>query len=438
MSNNAKRVLFVTPVAFNPHTGGGATFSSLFRGWPKDCLATIHNDPNPTPDDVCEKYFTLGRGELDLIPPLNIFRRRDVFHQPQATPVHTNRAIDQRPTLSLWKNRVRQVIFGDSLPERARLTPALERWITDYQPQVLYTILGSNGMMSLIEQIRDRFQLPLVVHIMDDWASAAHRTGLFAPIERWRLQRNLRRFFAVAHTRLGISPAMCQTYTQRYGRPFIPFQYALDTAQWLPFSKRDLTPCAPPEFLYIGSIFPNAQLQSLTDCAQAIAQLNNEGFTSRLRIITSAENCARYRHRLELHPNIQMTPSFGDEAAFFTILGKADALLLPVNFDPASVDFIRYSMPTKIPAYLISGTPVLVYGPAETAQVRYALESGWGHVIAERSPSDLKAALRRIIEDGMLRSGLSEAARKAAANHDAKTVRGAFQDLLCRVEKSHP
>jgi hypothetical protein len=423
------RVLFVTPVAFNPFSGGGATFSSLFLGWPKDRLATVHNDPAPTPSDVCERYFELGSNELDFVAPFNLLRRRGHAGPEQSGPPAAPAAPRGRPR---WADAAREFLLGDSIPERARLTGALERWIADFRPEVLYTILGSNGMMSLIEQIRHRFDLPVVVHIMDDWASAAHRSGLFAPIERSRMRSWLDHFFGVATTCLGISPAMCEAYTARCGRPFVPFQYALDLERWSEIHKRDLMASQPPEFLYVGSIFRNAQLESLIDMARAIAELNNEGFTARLRIVTSAANCERYRRLLGLHANITMEISSSADDAFFQDLGDTDVLLLPVNFDRPSIDFIRYSMPTKVPAYLNSGTPVLVYGPAETAQVRYAIDSRWALVIAQRSLPQLKAGLKQIALDAGLRQNLSVAARQTAVHHDARVVRRSFQDLLCR------
>lgn len=421
------RVLFVTPVAFNPFSGGGATFSSLFLGWPKDRLATVHNDRAPTSYEVCERYFELGPDELDFIPPFSALRRLSRKEPPPAELVAPSAAAPARPR---WIDQAREVLLGDSIPERARLTPALERWIAEFKPEVLYTILGSNGMKALIEQIRRRFDLPLVVHIMDDWASAAHRTGLFAPIERRRMQSRLDHFFRVAKDCLGISPAMCEAYARRYGRPFVPFQYALDLERWSAVSKRSLAPAQVPEFLYVGSIFRNAQLDSLIDCARAIAELNGEGFPARLRIATSAANVARYGPLLALHPNIAVDISASGDEAFFQSLADPDVLLLPVNFDRASVDFIRYSMPTKVPAYLNSGTPVLVYGSAETAQVRYAIDSQWAKVVTEPSLAKLKAALKQIVQDASLRQSLFTAARKASANHDARVVRGAFQELL--------
>lgn len=427
------RALFVTPVAFNPYAGGGATFASLFQGWPKDRLATIHNDRVPSPDDTCETYFILGSDELDFVFPFSALRRRrEGARRPDTAKPAAASAAVTRPR---WVDKAREFVLGDSIPERARLTPRLEKWIAGFRPEVIYTILGSNGMMALIEEIRVRFDLPVVVHVMDDWASAAHRKGLFATIERPRMERQLAHFFKVATACLGISPAMCEAYAQRYRRPFIPFQYALDRERWGVVHKRDLRVAQPPELLYVGSIFRNAQLDSLIDCTRAVAALNDEGFPLRLRIATSAVNGARFGHLLALHPNTAVDTSGASDDAFFQGLADTDALLLPVNFDATSVDFIRYSMPTKVPAYLNSGTPVLAYGSPETAQMRYAQEGGWGLMVSERSADKLKSAIRRILADMDVRRRVSEAARAAAANHDARKVRAAFQELLCGSAK---
>lgn len=421
------RVLFVTPVAFNPFTGGGATFTSLFTGWPKDCLATIHNDPDPVTNDICDNYYALRSEELDFIEPFGWLRRRRQSANTSAQAVATDASSNSQTS---WIESVRHVLLADSVPQRATLTPELHRWIADYKPEVIYTILGSNGMMALIENIRSTFHLPLVVHIMDDWATSAHRRGVFAPIERFRMNRWLKHFFSVSDSCLAISPAMQEAYSKRYGRAFPAFQFTLDVERWAATAKRDLKSAQPPEFLYVGSIFPDAQLQSLIDCARAIAELNNEGFASKLRVVTSARNIARFRHQLGLHPNVALVTSDFDEVEFFNMLARADALLLPMNFDSHSVDLMRYSMPTKVPSYLVSATPCLVYGSAQTAQVQYARDAGWGHVIAQRSMPALKAGLRRIVEDLPLRQTLSAAARKASINHDAKIVRPAFQNVL--------
>jgi glycosyltransferase involved in cell wall biosynthesis len=433
-SSTFPRLLFVTPHAFNHVTGGGITFGNLFQGWPKDRLACVHCDSVPTSDDVCNQYYRLSEAEIDIAGPLRIAQR---FLRPRRSladseaPVTTARTGGERDGLRL---AVQRAVLGNTPPERARLSLALEHWIAQFHPDVLFTILGTNGMMDLIELIRVRFGLPLVPHMMDDWPSASYRDGLLGSWQRRRMRRRLKHAFAVAAVRLGIGTAMCAAFEKRYGRPFVPFQNALDVARWSIAAKPDLATGSPARLLYVGSIFANAQLQSLIDCAEAVRDLNRAGLSVRLSIASPDFLSGPHRDRIAIDPSVTIEPPITEDGAFFARLAAADALLLPVNFDAASIRMIRYSMPTKVPAYLLSGTPTLVYGPAGVAQVDYALSRGCGHVVAQREPAALQDGIRRILGDGGLRARLSQTARSiAAAEHDAAVVRGRFQAVLCEA-----
>lgn len=431
------RLLFVTPHAFNHRTGGGIAFSNLLRGWPADRLATVHNDDEPVSDDVCRNYFKLGPPELDLAEPFASMRRF-MRSTPAASTPPAEAARTPPPPLAGIK-RLGRGLLGDGLPERSQLTPRLARWIADFRPEVLYTILGTNGMMALIEAIRDRFRLPLVVHIMDDWPAALHRHGLLARRERAIMEDRLARLFGDAAECIAISPAMAVAYAKRYGRPFRHFQNTVDVAHWRSSAKTDLTVKPPAEVLYIGSIFPTAQLESLVDCAQAVAALNQAGYPMRLSIATQPHQAARYHQRLAIHPTIRIEDTIADDDAFYARLAAADALLVPVNFDAESIRFIRYSMPAKLPAYMVSGTPILVYGPRDTAQVQYADADKWGHVVATRDRAALSTGIRTVLEDDVLRRRVREAATAAAIrNHDAATVRPAFQSVLAGASRIRP
>lgn len=430
---NHPRVLFVTPHAFNGVTGSGITFTNLFRGWPKACLATVHNDPEPPSEEVCDHYYRITGRELDLIKPLAALKRR---LRGQSDVSSKSAQSTYLPDVNSLRHRLRLRIVGDALPERSRLTTELQRWIVEYRPEVLYTILGSNGMMMLIERIRRQFALPLVVHIMDDWAASYHRNGLLGLLQRRRMERWVSHFFLVADVCLGISEVMCDAYQARYGRPFRAFQNTIEINRWARFAKRHLDASENAELLYVGSIFPNTQLHSLIDCVRAVKSLNAAGRRVRLRIASPRSHAERYRPLLEVSSDVHVEGPIGDDETFFRTIAETDILLLPVNFDEESIRFIRYSMPTKVPAYLTCGAPVLVYGPSATAQVRYALESSWGHVLDRRDPKGLESAICRLLDDVPLRRQLIQNARKAAReNHDARIVRSAFQQTLCSVER---
>jgi glycosyltransferase involved in cell wall biosynthesis len=423
------RVLFVTPAAFNHLTGGGVTFSNLFADWPQDRLATVHNDAVPTTEDVCNRYYVLGRDEIDLVPPLGLARSwRD-----DDAGVGAGAAI---PVAASQGGGLIGRIQGDSAPQLARLSEALEQWITAFRPDLMFTLLGTNAIMSLVSQIRRRFNLPMVVHLMDDWPRVQYQRGLFAPLERARMHRLLADNLENAVATLGIGDAMCRTFSERYGHRFVAFQNCVDVARWSGSVRTDGAPRNKPlSVLYFGSVFANAQLQSLVDLCHAVVRLNASGMPVRLSISSPNFCIEPHRERLLIDPAaIDLIPPTEDDAAFFGALSAADALVLPVNFDADSVAFIRYSMPTKVPAYLASGTPVLVYGPRGVAQVDYAAEYGWGEVVSDRDPSALDAGLRRVLEDASLREQLRQRAQAIAAErHDAAMVRTAFQNLLTRI-----
>lgn len=427
---DSPRLLFVTPAAFNRVTGGGITFSNLFAGWPKDRLATVHCDSTPVSDDVCDRYYRLGSREIHAFGPLQKFRA--AANAPVAAGGPSAPPSPKRRIMAATK----RLVFGDSLPEVGALSPDLAAWIADFKPQVMYTILGSNGLIELVLAIHRRFNIPYAVHFMDDWIEAHHRRGMLGWIERRRMNRLVDQAVHGAARRLAICESMAETYARRWNVPFAAFQNTVDVARWSGTAKTSLTPGRPTRLLYTGSILPFAQLDSLAECCRAVVRLNAEGVDIRLDIHAPGFLAEPARARLEIAPSIRLLPPLTDDADYFAALAAADVLLLPANFDPDSVRFIRYSMPTKIPPYLLSGTPILVYGPPGIAQVDYARRHGWGHVVDKPGVESIVAGLKEILDDGILRDRVSRSAKKtAAARHDVVQVRGGFQKMLSEISR---
>ncbi len=421
------RVLFLTPAAFNKVGGGGITFSNLFAGWPIDAIATIHNDPVPVSRDVCNQYYRLGEREIHR---LGWMRHVPLGKPATATQENSAPSLSRRWGFSLLK-RVKIWVFGDGIPETARLTPELEAWVMAFRPTVLYTILGSNAHMELAEQLRVRFRLPLVVHIMDDWVSVLYRGGLLSPWQRRKKERLFQHLMDVAAARFAICDAMAEAYRSRYGQPFLSFQNAIDVGVWQGFAKDPGVVSYPIRVAYIGSILPFAQLGSLVDCCRAVQALADSGFSIGMEIYSPAFLAEQYREQLVVGKAISLHDTLSDDTEFFDTLRAVDILVLPVNFDRYTVEFIRYSMPTKVPAYLTVGTPVLAYGPAGVAQISYAAAAGWGMTVTERDAGRLQQAIKRLVLDIPLRTELSKRARAtAAARHDAAVVRADFQAAL--------
>ena len=421
------RVLFVTSAAFNRITGGGITFSNLFRGWPSDCLAAVHNDPVPVSTDVCRSYYRLTARELTRWP--RGFWAPSSSGQPAAV-----QAAAHSKTMPSFARSAKALFVGNTWPDTGVLSPELADWIDAFQPSVLYTILGTIGMMELIDQIRQRFRLKLAVHFMDDWPSYLYRGGAVAPLLRLRMERLLGKLVDAADARMAISEAMATVYSARYGRPFISVQNAVDFDAFPPSDPKSAPSNSPAHILYMGSIFDNAQTASLIDIAEAVARLSAAGRPIRFDLYSPAFLAERLRARLEIAPAVRLHDTIADDATFFRMIHDADMLVLPVNYDGDSIRLIRYSSPTKLPAYLASGTPILVYGPLSVAQVAYAQTEGWGLVVGERNPDTLSRSIERLLDDAPLRKRVAARAQEVARrNHDLAVVRQRFRDTLCAM-----
>jgi len=430
MSLPQARVLFLTSAAFNKITGGGITFSNLFAGWPKNALATVHNDTVPVTYETCDRYYRLSEREIQRWGWLRyVPLGRPAVQETMSDSVNAKSGLAFR----LLKT-IKTLVFGDAIPETARLSPELESWIADFRPTVLYTILGSNAMMELAERIRLRFNLPLVVHIMDDWTSVLYRGGLLSVLQRRKKDRLMQHLMNKATVRMAICDAMAAAYEDRYGQPFVAFQNTIDIAAWNDYVKLPEVVGNPVRVAYIGSILPFAQLHSLEDICLAVQQLYDEGVPIRLEIYSPTFASSKYKDRLIVGPAVTLQDTIQEDALFFATLQAVDILVLPVNFDTYTVNYIRYSMPTKVPAYLAIGTPVLAYGPLEVAQISYAASAGWGLTVTQRNQTLLCQALRTLASDTALRTRLHQQARQTVhANHDSKTVRTRFQAVLAET-----
>ena len=428
------RILFLTSSAFNNITGGGITFTNLFKGWPVNALATIHSDPVPVTTDVCQQYFRLSSREIHRWGWFRHLLSDNLFGASSvAITATSNQAAIRRIVL-----RIKTGLFGNGFPHGTCLSGELEEWVSSFRPTVLFTILGSNEMMELADKLRVRFSLPLVIHIMDDWPSSIYRGGLFSCLQRRKKDRLLQHLIKVAAARFAICQDMAEAYEVRYQKPFQWFQNAIDLAAAQRFVKNPVMLGSPIRVAYIGSVFPNAQLQSLIDCCNAIQALHYEGLPIRMEIYSPRHATEQYRERLVVGTAISLQDTIADDEVFFRTLQGVDMLVLPVNFDEYTIEYIRYSMPTKVPAYLAVGTPILVYGPAEVAQVSYATKAGWGMPVTVRDMGALKDALKRLATDMQLRQDISDCARQmAAAHHDARVVREQFQAALSSASASN-
>jgi glycosyltransferase involved in cell wall biosynthesis len=215
-----------------------------------------------------------------------------------------------------------------------------------------------------------------------------------------------------------------------HGYDFLSFQNALDVDWWMPFRRRQWKAGSPFVVRYVGSIVPDGQRRSLQDICQAVEELASCGEQIEMWVHTSPGD-SRYLREAGFPSRSVHLERPPRQEHIARLLAEADLLVLPYNFDQRSARYIKLSLPTKAPAYMISASPILVYAPSDVATAKYAMREGWGHVVSTQSISVLRDEFRRLMKDDMARQRLGERAYSLACErHNAATVRPAFWKAL--------
>lgn len=425
-------LLFITSHAFNNVTGTGITFSHLFKGWPKENLLTIHNDPVPVSEEVCNQYYKLGK-EFCFF---GIHKKKLKQNYPSET-LPSFSASGKIPIIRYLKNVIRKRITGDSgLTWYFSPSESLRNILDAFQPDIVYTILGSVPIMQCVRWVCQEYRTKLIIHLMDDWPSASYKTGIFKRTNKRRNDELLKWCVENSHLRFSICDAMSSAFSARYGVPFKSYRNAVDVHSLQTYLKpKSMSSNKKKCITYVGSVYSFAQSESLLDVARVVERTNEKDEIQFNLFVPDL--CFPFAHELlKGHLRTSIFRQIEKDQIYYQTLRESDILLLPSNFDPKSIEFIRYSMPTKIPPYLLSGTPILVYGSKETAQVQYAKEAGWGYCVTERIDQILEDSIQELLLNNELRNMLvSRAMKTVSTNHDLPVVSVSFHNDILKVFK---
>ncbi|MDP4222858.1 MAG: glycosyltransferase [Bacteroidota bacterium] len=437
-----KVLIFGQP--FNDFSGGGITLTNLFKGWPKDKIAVAfigHGLLNIT-TDVCNTVYQLGRDEHKWIFPLNLIQRK--FKSGLRSFNDTEVKVPANYIQSRLRYRIVNNYFYPALEwiglfhmlSRIQLSEGFKSWLSEFKPEILYFQLSSRETILFATDLYDYLRIPVVNHIMDDWPSAISSKGPFRKYWASRIDWELRAVFRRTDLFLSIGEAMSEEYLKRYGIKFIPFHNPIDTERWLAFTKTDFS--INPEhvtILYSGRVGEYGITESLYEVAGAIDSMESGQYKIKLHIQTPTKK-ENVLNKLKEYKCVVINP-FAEYERIPEIFASADILLLANDFNPNGIDYLRLSMPTKAPEYMISGSPVLVYASDQTAVSDFFSRNKCGYCVTSQDTAKIQKAIMDLIDNRNLRETLSSSAVSLARHKfDSSKVRKDFQDLIKSIVKS--
>lgn len=418
---------------FSEHYGTGIYLKRIFSMWPKERLACAGRNTCLPDFSRCSRFYRLGIQEFhppslarSILPniqsgPIAIPENENMVGISAAgTPVRKSRLIQ-------FRSRVRRVLGGGDILYRAHVSRQLLEWIQDFKPEVIYGLCSTPATAQFLCRIQRAIGLPLVLHCMDDFAEGHYRAGWSKALDGYLFRREFNRLMQSASGVIAICKEMAQEYQTRYKRPVTWIDMPADVSAYEKIRRTNWTQGNEFKIRYGGRVGWGIQ-SCIAEMAIAVHELRQEGHPIIFDIVRTnttelPEACLRADGVRVLPPQpLSQVPN---------ALAQADALLVCYDFDQQSYREARFSMPSKLPECMASGTPVIVFGPAGLPVVEYARHQQWGVVIDSNNIQVVKDALRQLMRSEAARERFGTMASELAErNHSAHAVSQQLNRIL--------
>ena len=232
---NFPKVLIVSEFFFNENSGGGLLFKNLFCNFPKEKIFIIHSDPSEKNNTIYNNYFRGNQSKF-------------VYLLKKKIPL---------PIKNLIKSFI-NTLFS----RKKKINSSLRQKIKEFQPDLIYTILGDINLMLLIKEIHQTTKKPLVIHLMDNILANYSQKS-----QEYKL---LKYFIKSSKERLAINKKMADEYRKKFNLPFKIIHNGVSRKKIDKVKKNTKF----KTILYIGSIYKKAQLESLVSISYAVKNMN--------------------------------------------------------------------------------------------------------------------------------------------------------------------
>ncbi|WP_192349534.1 group 1 glycosyl transferase [Algoriphagus sp. Y33] len=409
--------------SFNANTGGGVTLTNLFGDWDKNDLAVIctsHANGNISPN-VCDNYYFIGSDEFHYKFPFNYFQRPSPSGKLPIVYTTSSESFSYKPS---WRELIIQNVLYPMLDwsglmhviSKMEVSPNLLQWVDEFSPDVLYIQASTRESLLFAIKLSERIKIPVIIHQMDDWVSTVGSNGLGSRYWSRKINGEFKQLVQRADLCLSISDLMGVEYQRRYGSKFKTYHNPVDLDIWEP--KVNVEKYAEKEYsiLYAGRTgFGIAT--SLKAFASAVEFFNETSDTKIKFYIQTAEELAwtqdfEYTIHKKLIPYEKLPQLFQ----------SMDFLLLPCDFSDKALKFLKYSMPTKAPEYMITGTPIIILAPEETAIFQYGKEFNWAFTINNDDTKFIASRLSEIVSNRISQIEVSQNAMSFAKQRHSQEV----------------
>jgi glycosyltransferase involved in cell wall biosynthesis len=286
-----------------------------------------------------------------------------------------------------------------------RAAPEIAQSLNGFQFQAVLTVAHGFGWLAAAE-IAERRSVPLHLMVHDDWP----RVAGVAPAFRNLLDRRFASVYRQAQSRLCVSPAMSRNYGERYGQPAqtIYPSRAATCAQYDEPPAR--LACNDHAFTiaFAGTINSAGYIRALVALQDALKPIGG-------RLLIFGPTTAAEAQQLGLN-NADIRGLVSSSELLTSLRNEADALFVPMSFDPADRVNMEMAFPSKLADYTAAGLPLLIYGPTYCSAVTWARENASVAMVVD-SETNLPEAITLLANNPDTRIALGRRALTAGREY---------------------
>ena len=392
MKSKFPKVLIISEFFFGEKTGGQILLKNLFEKYPKEKIFILHEDLYANTDIPVRSYLLKNPSKISYFI-------KKFFH-----PFIIQFLIDLKNFITVKKKK--------------KVTSDLLVKLKEFKPDVIYTIFGSYGLMCMIKELKIKLRIPLVTHVMDNVLAIYENNEKEFTIFKDLINNS--------NIRIAINSKMSVEYKKIFNYNFEILHNGVDRQK---IQKVGLTKKIKV-ITYIGSVFKNAQLDSLVEITKAVKNLMKNNPAIKCFIYLPKSQKRIYESYFAKSEHIYIKNHNLNDKDYFQKISESSILLLASNFDKNSIDYYRYSWPAKMGSYLMSKVPILIYGPDKIFFINDAIKKKWAYVESEKSLIKLEESLKKILYNSNLRKQTLKYALKKSKDFELKEIQKKLVNLL--------
>lgn len=379
------RVLIISNNSFSNIYNNGKTLEALFSSFPKENLAQLFFHEGSMPDfSFCENYWKIS--EMDLIRNVGKCNKcvgREVLPQSNTEAEE----IGSYPKVLRFIKEKTGNLTRDMIWRFCTwYSQSLDEWLRKFNPQIIFFV-GSSASFStrIAMRLSSSLSVPMAVYYTDDYLLSINKKSLVKKIRFNHIYTLYKKVIGASALHFAIGEMMAQEYSNLFNTPFYPI---MNSVKIEPFS----VPLKNNEILisYFGGLHLNRWLM-LVRLAKLLPQ------NARIYVYTAPENIDNKKKAAFDEAGVEIKGLLkGRELK--EAMKKADVLLHVESDDEDNRRFTRLAISTKLPEYLITGRPIIGFGPVEVASMRLLSDNEIGLVVnSDKSDPEIKEAITEIV-----------------------------------------